>query len=117
MKDTAIDLFFAIICAWLSYAFWNYAAHTALRLFGVSGDHGLLVLLAILAINAADFSHGLFHTPDDIGAVAPDRVGLMQEPYDSDRVWILVIAFLTIGLSQYTRSAVTAWQSSRRSPN
>jgi hypothetical protein len=84
---------------------------------GIRGTPGKIVLLTLIGVNLAHFFHGWFHTPDDVAAVAPDRVGWMQHPYDSDRVWVQVIATLTVGFSDHSQKAIATWKRTRDAPS
>ncbi len=114
-KDTQIDIgvgiFWAAVCGIVATMFWGRILAVVLYLgFKVKWGFPVGVLL-VLAINVFHFLFGWFHTEETVGDLAPEEPVLMQSAFQADRIYIRILAVISIGLSLYTQNVLAAYRS------
>jgi len=117
-KDTQVDIgvgvFWAVVCGIVASLFWGRILAIVLSLiFKVTWGFPVGVLL-VLAINAFHFLFGWFHTEEDIVGRAPAEPILMQSAFQADRIYIRILAVISIGLSLYSQHALAAYRSYKK---
>jgi hypothetical protein len=113
-KDTKIDIgigiFWAAICGVVASMFWGRVLQITLYLlFKIEWGYPAGILL-VLVINICHFIFGWFHADENVGDLASNDPVLMQSVFLLDRIYVRILAVISIGLSLYVQHALLAYR-------